>query len=192
MEIKNKRTDELKPYEMNAKKHDQRQIDNVAESIRQFGWKQPLVIDKDNTIVIGHCRWEAAKKLGLEEVPCVAADELTEDEIKRLRIVDNKSNESEWDMELLAADLETIDMSDFDFEGLEFGDEEESTGKIVEDDFQVDLPEEPTAQIGKIYELGGHRLICGDSTDIGTVDKLMRGELADLVVTDPPYNMGYE
>lgn len=116
MNITNKKTDDLKPYELNAKKHDQRQIDNVAESIRQFGWKQPLVIDKDNTIVIGHCRWEAAKKLGLDEVPCVVADELTEDEIKRLRIVDNKSNESEWDIELLAADLETIDMTDFDFD----------------------------------------------------------------------------
>ena len=189
MEIKYYGTDELKPYEMNAKKHDQRQIDNVAESIRQFGWKQPLVIDKDNTIVIGHCRWEAAKKLGLEEVPCVVADELTEDEIKRLRIVDNKSNESEWDIELLAADLETIDMTDFDFEGLDFVDEEESTGKIVEDDFEVDLPEEPTAQIGKIYELGGHRLICGDSTDPAVIDRLMDGVKADMVFTDPPYGM---
>lgn len=116
MDIINKRTDELKPYELNAKLHDERQIENVAESIRKFGWKQPLVIESDGTIIIGHCRWEAAKKLGMEEVPCVVADELTEDEIRQLRIVDNKSNESDWDLELLASDLETIDMSGFDFD----------------------------------------------------------------------------
>ena len=116
MDIINKRTDELKPYELNAKLHDERQIENVAESIRKFGWKQPLVIESDGTIIIGHCRWEAAKKLGLDEVPCVVADELTEDEIRQLRIVDNKSNESEWDLELLASDLETIDISGFDFD----------------------------------------------------------------------------
>ena len=116
MDIINKRTDELKPYELNAKLHDERQIENVAESIRKFGWKQPLVIESDGTIIIGHCRWEAAKKLGLDEVPCVVADELTEDEIRQLRIVDNKSNESDWDLELLASDLETIDMSGFDFD----------------------------------------------------------------------------
>lgn len=124
MDIINKRTDELKPYELNAKLHDERQIENVAESIRKFGWKQPLVIETDGTIIIGHCRWEAAKKLGMDEVPCVVADELTEEEIRQLRIVDNKSNESDWDLELLASDLETIDMSGFDFD---FGELEEMT-----------------------------------------------------------------
>lgn len=109
---------ELKPYAKNTKKHDKAQIANVAESIKQYGFVQPIVVDKDNNIVIGHCRYEAAKKLKLETVPCVCVDELTDEQVKALRIVDNKSNESPWDMEFLADELAEIDLSDFD---LDFG-----------------------------------------------------------------------
>ncbi len=109
---------ELKPYAKNTKKHDKTQIANVAESIKQYGFVQPIVVDKDNSIVIGHCRYEAAKKLKLETVPCVCVDELTDEQVKALRIVDNKSNESPWDMEFLADELAEIDLSDFD---LDFG-----------------------------------------------------------------------
>lgn len=111
MSVKN-----LKPYAKNTKKHDKTQIANVAESIKQYGFVQPIVVDKDNSIVIGHCRYEAAKKLKLETVPCVCVDELTDEQVKALRIVDNKSNESPWDMEFLADELAEVDLSAFDFD----------------------------------------------------------------------------
>lgn len=104
MNIIMKSLGEITPYEKNAKKHDKTQINNVAESIKQYGFVQPIVIDKDGVIVIGHCRALAAKKLGLKEVPCVCVDDLTEEQVKALRIVDNKSNESEWDFDILPDD----------------------------------------------------------------------------------------
>lgn len=109
---------DIKPYENNAKKHDETQIKNVAESIKQFGFVQPIVLDRNNEIVIGHCRYEASKLLGLEEVPCVRVDELTDEQVKKLRIVDNKANESPWDFDLLEQELENLDMDDFDFDFL--------------------------------------------------------------------------
>ena len=120
MNIKYKKLKDLTPYEKNTKKHDKTQIANVAESIRQYGFVQPIVVDKNDVIVIGHCRYEAAKKLKLETVPCVCVDELTDEQVKALRIVDNKSNESPWDMEFLADELAEVDLSAFDFDfGLE-------------------------------------------------------------------------
>ncbi len=119
MEIIKKKIDELIPYENNAKKHDELQIKNVAESIKQFGFVQPIVIDKDDVIVIGHCRFEASKLLGMKEVPCVMVDELTEDQVKGLRLADNKTNESPWDTPKLTQELEElfgkIDMNEFGF-----------------------------------------------------------------------------
>ena len=106
----------LKPYEKNTKKHDKTQIANVAESIKQYGFVQPIVIDKNNTVVIGHCRLLAAKQLKMKEVPCVCVDDLTEEQVKALRIVDNKSNESEWDFDILPDELAELDLSDFDFD----------------------------------------------------------------------------
>lgn len=102
MKVEMRALNSIKPYEKNAKKHDQTQIDNVAESIRQYGFVQPIVVDRDGVIVIGHCRALGAKKLGLKEVPCVCVDDLTEEQVRKLRIIDNKSNESDWDLELLA------------------------------------------------------------------------------------------
>ena len=120
MNIEYKKLKALMPYEKNTKKHDKTQIANVAESIRQYGFVQPIVVDKNDVIVIGHCRYEAAKKLKLETVPCVCVDELTDEQVKALRIVDNKSNESPWDMEFLADELAEVDLSAFDFDfGLE-------------------------------------------------------------------------
>lgn len=106
----------IKPYKGNTKKHNKAQIDNVAESIKQFGFVQPIVVDKNNVIVIGHCRALAAKKLGMEEVPCVCVDDLTDEQVKALRLVDNKSNESAWDMDLLAEELPDVDLSAFEFD----------------------------------------------------------------------------
>ena len=132
MEVRNISVKDLVPYERNTKKHDKTQINNVAESIKQYGFVQPIVIDKDNVVVIGHCRLLAAKQLKMKEVPCVCVEDLTEEQVRALRIVDNKSNESEWDIDFLADELADLDLSDFDFDfGIE--DEEEET-EIVEDD----------------------------------------------------------
>ena len=120
MKVVNKNLADLMPYAGNAKKHDSTQIANVAESIRQFGFVQPIVIDRDGVIVIGHCRALAAEKLGMKEVPCVCVDDLTPEQVNALRIVDNKSNESEWDFDILPDELAEIDLSGFDFDfGLE-------------------------------------------------------------------------
>ena len=116
MQIIQKKLADIVPYAKNTKKHDETQIKNVAESIKKYGWVQPIVIDGDGVIVIGHCRYEAAKKLKMQTVPCVCVDDLTEEQVKALRIVDNKSNESPWDMDLLSDELAEIDLSGFDFD----------------------------------------------------------------------------
>ena len=115
MEVKNYDLDSIIPYEKNAKKHDEQQINNVAESIRQYGFVQPIVIDRDGVIVIGHCRALAAKKLGMQSVPCVCVEDLTPEQVNALRLVDNKSNESDWDFDLLLDELEGLDLEGFNF-----------------------------------------------------------------------------
>lgn len=116
MNIIQRKLDSIRPYAANAKKHDATQVANVAESIRQYGFVQPIVIDKDGVIVIGHCRALAAEKLGMKEVPCVCADDLTPEQVKALRVIDNKTNESPWDMDLLAAELPGLDLEGFEFD----------------------------------------------------------------------------
>jgi site-specific DNA-methyltransferase (adenine-specific) len=190
MEIVMRKVSELTPYGLNAKKHDDKQVDNVANSIKRFGWQQPIVIDENGVVVIGHCRLMAAKKLKLKEVPVTVASGLTEDEIKELRIADNKTNESPWDLNLLAEDIEGLDFDGFD---LDFGVAGEVGGitsdDVVEDDFDLTPPEQPKAKLGDIYQLGEHRLMCGDSTYADAWAKLMDGEKADMVFTDPPYGV---
>ena len=189
MEIKNIKTEQLVPYDKNTKKHDKTQINNVAESIKQYGFVQPIVIDKDNVVVIGHCRLLAAKQLKMKEVPCVCVEDLTEEQVKALRIVDNKSNESEWDFDFLPDELAEIDLSAFDFDfGIE--DEEEET-EIVEDEAPEVDEDAAVAKLGDIWQLGRHRLMCGDSTDKETVQALIDGASIDMVFTDPPYNVAF-
>lgn len=173
MVIHNKPIADIIPYASNAKKHDRRQINNVAESIKQYGFVQPIVIDRDGVIVIGHCRAMAAKKLGMEEVPCVCVDDLTPEQVNALRLVDNKSNESDWDFDLLADELPGLDLSAFDFDwGLPIEDESE----VIEDTApDVDTDNEPVTKLGDVWQLGRHRLMCGDSTSIDTVETLMGG-----------------
>lgn len=182
--------DQLKPYEKNAKLHPADQVDHIANSIREFGFRQPLVIDKDNVIVIGHGRLLAAKKLGLDTVPCVRADDLTDEQIKALRLADNKTNESEWDFDLLGGELDDIfdiDMEQFGFD-VSLDDEPQ---EIVEDEVPEEV--ETRCKLGDLWILGNsHRLICGDSTDVTVIDRLMDGVKADLVFTDPPYGMKKE
>ena len=189
MDIVQRKVSELIPYAKNTKKHDKKQINNVAESIKQYGFVQPVVIDKDGVIVIGHCRVLGAKKLGMQEVPCVCVDDLTPEQVNALRIVDNKSNESEWHMDFLAEELKELDLSAFDFD---FGLQDELSTSVVEDDYDPVLPAEPKARLGDIYLLGDHRLMCGDSTILADVQKLAGGEEIDLLLTDPPYNVDYQ
>lgn len=138
MDVRNISVKDLIPYERNTKKHDKTQINNVAESIKQYGFVQPIVIDKDNVVVIGHCRLLAAKQLKMKEVPCVCVEDLTEEQVKALRIVDNKSNESEWDFDILPDELEQLNLSDFDFS---FG--------VADDDELPDFEEEPAKNNSK-------------------------------------------
>ena len=136
MNIIQRELDSIRPYAANAKKHDATQVANVAESIRQYGFVQPIVIDRDGVIVIGHCRALAAKKLGMKEVPCVCVDDLTPEQVKALRVIDNKTNESPWDMDLLAAELPGLDLEGFEFDFLideETGMESDPVGKEEEE-----------------------------------------------------------
>ena len=188
MNIENVAIKDIKPYERNAKKHDETQIKNVMESIKQFGFAQPLVVDKDNVLIIGHCRLIAAKRLKLKEVPVVRMDELTQEQVDKLRLLDNKLNESEWDFDLLAEDVPTLDFSDFDIDWGLPEDIEENTE--IEEDEAPEPPTEPKAKLGDLYILGNHRLICGDSTDITVIDRLMDGVKADMCFQSPPYNIG--
>lgn len=183
---------DLKLYENNPRKND-KAVDYVANSIKEFGFKNPIIIDKNNVIVAGHTRYKASKKLKLKEVPCIIADDLTDEQIKAFRLADNKVSEvAEWDDDLLNLELSDltnfdIDMSDFgfDLDNLEFEEKE-----IIEDEVP-EVDEEPKSKYGDIYQLGNHRLMCGDSTKIEDVEKLMNGVKADMLITDPPYNVDY-
>lgn len=191
MNIVNKKLTDLIPYDKNPRKNDEA-VKYVAESIKQFGFKVPIVIDKNNVIVAGHTRYKASKKLKLEEVPCIVADDLTEEQIKAYRLADNKvAEKAEWDFDLLGEELE--DLFDFDMTMFGFDDVlEEEPAEVKEDDFEVSPPEIPKSKSGDIYQLGIHRLMCGDSTSIDDVEKLMGEFKADLLITDPPYNVAYE
>ena len=185
------KTAELVPYLNNPRKND-KAVDPVAESIKEFGFKVPIIIDKQKVIVAGHTRLRAAKKLGLETVPVVIADDLTEDQIKAFRLADNKTAEfSEWDQDLLINELLELQTADFEMLPFGFDEIEEGTNEteLEEDDFEAELPEEPKAKRGDIYKLGHHRLMCGDSTDPDDIDKLMNGKKAELLFTDPPYGI---
>ena len=189
MDILNLGLEEIKPYEKNPRNNDNA-VDAVAASIREFGFKVPIIIDKDNIIVAGHTRYKAAKKLGLKTVPCIKADDLTDEQVKAFRLADNKvAEKADWDFELLNEELETITM-DMDQFGFDLPEEETPT-EIIEDDVP-DVPEEPKSKYGQVYQLGNHRLMCGDSTKNEDVEKLLNGVKADLLITDPPYNVSME
>lgn len=185
-----KKTKELVPYDKNPRDND-KAVDAVANSIKAYGFKVPIVIDKNNVIVTGHTRLKAANKLGLDEVPCIVADDLSDEQIRQFRIVDNKTSElSDWNFDLLREELLALD----DVNMVQFGfDDLDSILKTEtkDDDFDEneELPENPYSKRGDVYVLGKHRLMCGDSTVKEDVEKLMDGKVADLIETDPPYNV---
>lgn len=184
--------DDLVLYENNPRNNDGA-VDAVAASINSFGFKVPIIIDKNNVVVCGHTRVKASKKLGMTEVPCIVADDLNEEQIKAFRLADNKVSElAEWNMDKLAEELKQIDMDmlQFGFEDLESSLERD----VLEDEFdeEEELPVNPYSKKGDVFILGKHRLMCGDSTIKEDVDKLTDGKLADMIFTDPPYNVDYE
>ncbi|SQG92607.1 adenine methyltransferase [Streptococcus dysgalactiae subsp. equisimilis] len=194
MEFVDKKLSEITPYKNNPRNNDEA-VGPVAESIKEFGFKVPIVVDKNGEIVNGHTRYKAAKKLGLETVPVIVADDLSEEQIKAFRLADNKVGEiAVWDLDLLNEELNDIldlDMSAFGFDVLDNLDDLIEDEKDL-DDFTETVPDEPKSKLGDIYQLGSHKLMCGDSTNGADVKKLMNGELADLLLTDPPYNVAYE
>ena len=190
--------DKIKEYENNPRINDSA-VNAVAESIKQFGFKVPIVVDGDNTIVAGHTRYKAAHRLGLSTVPCIVASDLTPEQIKAFRLADNKTAEiAEWDNDKLLDEIRSlldteIDMSCFGFDMDSFNFEIESEAEIIQDippapDFEND----PKTKIGDIYILGNHRLICGDCTKAEIISRLFGDKQADLILTDPPYNMAYQ
>jgi DNA modification methylase len=188
MKIETWALSKIKPYKNNPRKNDGA-VPAVAESIKQCGYCAPIIVDEDGVILAGHTRLKALKKLGWKEAEVVVRDGLTEEQKKKYRLLDNKTGEAaEWDFDILNTELEGMDFEGFDF-GFEFPPEEQ--GEVIEDEFDETLPEEPITKLGDIWKLGRHRLMCGDSTDAGTVALLMNGKRADVYITDPPYNVDY-
>lgn len=188
MKIEMMRVDDLIPYDNNPRKND-KAVKVVAESIKEFGFQVPITIDKEGIIVTGHTRLRAAKKLKLVEIPVIRLNELTPDQIKAFRLADNKTAEyAEWDIPALMKELDDIqiDMSIFGFEKIKVVDD------VVDDEYIVSLPKTPKSKPGDIYQLGNHKLICGDATDLKTIELLMGTQIADAIITDPPYNVAYD
>ncbi|MFA1326969.1 ParB N-terminal domain-containing protein [Streptococcus dysgalactiae] len=174
MEFVDKKLSEITPYKNNPRNNDEA-VGPVAESIKEFGFKVPIVIDKNGEIVNGHTRYKAAKKLGLETVPVIVADDLSEEQIKAFRLADNKVGEiAAWDLDLLNEELNDIldlDMSAFGFDVLDNLDDLIEDEKDL-DDFTETVPDEPKSKLGDIYQLGSHKLMCGDSTNGADVKNL--------------------
>lgn len=191
----------LIPYARNSRTHTDEQVAQVAASIKEFGFLNPVVIADDNTILAGHARVLAARKLGLDKVPCIKAKNLTEAQKRAYIIADNKlSLNAGWDEELLAVEISDLQSESFDLSILGFDDKEldkllsPSGEDIKDDDFDIDAELEKPAvtKEGDLWTIGKHKLLCGDSTLSSSYEKLMDGRKANLVVTDPPYNVNYE
>jgi site-specific DNA-methyltransferase (adenine-specific) len=195
MKIENIETNKILPYINNPRKN--LNADKVASSIKEFGFQQPIVVDKEMIIIVGHTRHQAAKLLGLKTVPVVIAD-LPPLKAKAYRIADNRLNEdSEWDMGLLNIEFTDLLDNNFEMENLGFDDKElerlivgDEKG-LTDDDDVPELPKEPNAKLGDIYQLGEHRLMCGDSTNIQQVENLINNKKIEMLFTDPPYNVAF-
>ena len=183
----------LVPYVNNAKIHSEKQVTMIASSIREFGFLSPVLIDRDFNIIAGHGRVMAAKKLDMESVPCVFVEGLTEAQRKAYILADNRLGElADWNMDLVNMELEALNDMDFDVSltGFEMPEIEVEDAEIIEDDVPEEV--ETRCKLGDLWQLGEHRLICGDSTDVNVIDRLMGGAKADIVFTDPPYKIQTE
>lgn len=199
-DYKVKQVNDLIPYANNSRTHSDEQITQVASSIKEFGFTNPVLIDGDGGIIAGHGRVMAAKKLGLDEVPCIELIGLTKAQQKAYVIADNQlALNSGWDLDMLKLEIEGLQEVDFDIDLLGFDDdfmsgllEEEPSEGLTDEDEVPEPPETPVSVLGDIWQLGNHRLMCGDSTSIDAVEKLMDGHKADMVFTDPPYGVDYQ
>lgn len=200
LQIIYKKTADLLPYARNARTHSDSQVAQLAASIKEFGFNNPVAIDADGMILCGHGRVMAAQRLGMDEVPTVCLAHLTDIQKKAYILADNKlALNAGWDNDMLKVEIEDLKFSNFDLDLVGFSTEEldeimnqNEEPEVEEDDYTVAVPEEPKAKLGEIYILGKHRLMCGDSTSIADVEKLMGEQQADLLLTDPPYNVDYE
>ena len=199
LKIEYRKVSELLPYARNARTHSDEQVSQLAASIKEFGFNNPVAIDADGMILCGHGRVMAAKKLGLTEVPTVCLSHLSDTQVKAYILADNKlALNAGWDNDMLKVELEDLKDLDFDLNLTGFSDEElkailvEDPTEAHEDDFDEEPPEVAKSQLGDIWTLGEHRLMCGDSTSENDVKCLMQGDISDLVFTDPPYGMKKE
>lgn len=197
IQIKEKLVSELIPYVKNSRTHSDEQVAQIAASIKEFGWTNPILIDGENGIIAGHGRLMAARKLKHDKVPTIELKDLTETQKKAYIIADNRlALNAGWDNEMLTIELNDLLADGFALELLGFDPKElnallepEVVEGLTDEDAVPDVPDEPTTKLGDIYLLGKHRLMCGDSTFLGDVDKLMQDTYPDLVHTDPPYGM---
>ena len=196
MKTKTVAADSLIPYIRNPRKNSAA-VDKVAASIKEFGWQQPIVVDKENVIIAGHTRLLAAQKLGMDKVPVHVAD-LSDAQAKAYRLADNRiSEDADWDIDLLGLEIRELDDLGFDLDLTGFDNTELANLLIdldlgeADEDAVPEPPEEPISKPGDLWILGEHRLLCGDSTNLEDVERLMDGEQADMVFTDPPYNVDY-
>jgi DNA modification methylase len=190
----------LIPYAKNARTHSDEQVAQIAGSIKEFGFNNPVLVDKDNSIIAGHGRLMAARKLGMDKVPVVQLGHMTEAQRKAYVLADNRiALNSGWDTSMLSLELlelkDNIDLSLLGFDADELDallNPIEETEGLTDEDAVPDVPDEPKTKLGDIYILGNHRLMCGDSTSVDAVEKLLEGQKADLLFTDPPYGVSYE
>jgi len=200
LKIVQKPVDKLIPYVNNSRTHSDEQIAQIASSIKEFGWTNPILVDGENGIIAGHGRLMAARKLGYKEVPTIELKDLTETQRKAYIIADNRlALNAGWDNEMLTIELNDLLADGFALEMLGFDPKElgallepEVVEGLTDEDAVPDIPDEPTTQLGDIYQLGNHRLMCGDSTSVDAVTKLTSGGGVDMLLTDPPYNVAYE
>ena len=198
MELIKKKVSELIPYINNSRTHSEEQITQIVSSIKEFGFTNPILIDKDNSIIAGHGRLQAVKRLGYEEVPCILISGLTKTQIKALIIADNQlALNAGWDLEKLSVEIEGLEEDKFDLSLLGFEEDflkdllfKENEG-LTDDDAAPDAPENPKSKPKDIWLLGSHKLICGDSTKAEDYKLLFKDNLADMIFTDPPYNVDY-
>lgn len=191
-EIIEVKVSDIVPYERNSRTHSAEQVKQIADSIEEFGFLNPCLIDKDYNLITGHGRVLAAKELGLQSVPCVFVEGLTEEQRRAYIIADNRLTElGGWDMDLVFEELSDLDDLGFDIELTGFCLPEEIP-EVIEDDFNEDaIPDEPRTKLGDLWQLGDHLLICGDSTSADVFEKLLNGNKADICITSPPYNAGH-
>lgn len=200
MQIIEKRLKDIKPYSNNPR-HNSKAVNAVKDSIIKFGFKVPIVIDKNNIIVCGHTRYRASKDIGLETVPCIIADDLSPEQINAFRLVDNRTSEfADWNFDKLAEELseiDTIDLSSFGFDDLMAGLSDSfltnnTQSDIVEDNYNEDIESDLDIQYGDLFRLGRHYLLCGDATNKDDIQKLLQGNSIDMIYTDPPYGMNLD